>query len=151
MKLSAIFWIVLIMSICTQFARPVVAAPSLEKHPSSEKHPSAGNHRDLVVEYTQTGGFVATHNTAIVKEASLKPVEAKALEKAVSKSGILDVTDLEKLNRGAADVFLYDFVVESQGKKHHASYDDTTLPKTYSDLREFMRARAKPAKAVRNK
>lgn len=119
---------------------------------SAKKAESAGTKKqanELVVTYTQTGGFVATHKTSTVHESSLNSAELKSLTKAIDKSGILKITNVQKMNPAAADVFYYDFLVESCGKKHHASYDDTTLPKSYSELRDFMSDRAKPTKPTK--
>jgi hypothetical protein len=98
---------------------------------------------DLTIEFTQTGGFMATHKRAFVVESSLSKDEAKTLRKSVSKSGLPKVTELKKLNPAAADVFYYDFVLKEKGRTHHATFDDTTLPQSYVALRDFMSARAK--------
>lgn len=115
-----------------------------ENDKASQDTNNAKKERAILVEYSQSGGFVNITKAASVKDSDLKPADAAKLKSAVEKSGILQITDVQKINPAAADVINYDFSVVAEGKKHHANFDDTTFPSSYADLREFMVRLSKP-------
>lgn len=92
-----------------------------------------------IFSFKQTGGFIATRKHYDKKLCELPKQERQELEKLITESGLPSVKNEERLTKGAADVFYYDFSLKESGRDHHIVFDDVTLPEPYRALVKYLR------------
>ncbi len=96
-----------------------------------------------VFSFDQSGGFAAMHRTFESAIKDLSKADADKLSDLIVSSGLMNTTrGIKDLNGGAADVFVYNFKVINGKKAYSATYDDTTLPKSYRPLLDFLKNKA---------
>lgn len=95
-----------------------------------------------VFSFDQSGGFAAIHRTFESALKDLSKQDAEKLSDLILSSGLMDTTKgIKDLNGAAADVFVYNFKVINGKKKYSATYDDTTLPKSFRPLLDFLKGK----------
>lgn len=87
--------------------------------------------------FHQSGGFMGMDKSYSVKLADMKADEREKLEGLIKGSGILQTKGEERITRGAADMFVYQFSVGDGTKTREITFDDGTLPAEYRSLVEF--------------
>ncbi len=96
-----------------------------------------------VFSFDQSGGFAAMHRTFESAIKDLSKQDADKLADLIASSGLMNTTrGIKNLNGAAADVFVYNFKIINGKKAYSATYDDTTLPKSYRPLLDFLKNKA---------
>lgn len=96
-----------------------------------------------VFSFDQSGGFAAMHRTFESAIKDLSKQDSDKLSDLIAASGLMNTTrGIKDLNGAAADVFVYNFKVINGRKAYSATYDDTTLPKSYRPLLDFLKNKA---------
>lgn len=84
--------------------------------------------------FHQSGGFMGVDKSYEVKLADLDKKYANELEKLIEKSGLLEVSKDERITKGAADMFIYQFSATENGAVHSLTLDDGTMTDPYRTL-----------------
>lgn len=96
----------------------------------------------MKVSFRQTGGFTGLSFGCELDTATMSVQEASELKKLAAASGLCERR--ERGSEAARDVALYEIVVEDEGGRIAASFDDMTVPREAEGLLDFLRARAGP-------
>jgi hypothetical protein len=91
--------------------------------------------------FHQSGGFMGMDRSYNVKLSEMKADDREKLEDLIKKSGLLQVKGEERITRGAADMFIYQFSVSDGTSTREITFDDGTLPSEYRPIVEFSRDR----------
>jgi hypothetical protein len=87
--------------------------------------------------FHQSGGFMGVDKSYDVKLADLQADEREKLEALIKSSGILQTNGEERITKGAADMFVYQFSVNDGNKNREITFDDGTLPAGYRAIVDF--------------
>jgi len=101
-----------------------------------DRKQKAERRMDKIVSFSfhQSGGFMGMDRQYDVKLADLSAADRDKLEQLIKDSGLLKLKSDEKLTRGAADMFVYQFSVDEGNQTHAVTFDDGTLPESYRPL-----------------
>jgi len=87
--------------------------------------------------FHQSGGFIGMEKSYSVKLADMNADEREKLEGLIKDSGLLETKGEERITKGAADMFVYQFSVNDGTKTREITFDDGTLPAAYRPIVEF--------------
>ncbi len=92
--------------------------------------------------FAQSGGIMGMDKRYEVRLAELESAERQKLEKLIESSGLLKFKSEQRLTRGAADMFVYQFTAKGDKKEYAATFDDGTLPDSFRPLASYLQGKA---------
>ncbi len=96
----------------------------------------------MKIKFRQSGGYAGLRMGCEMDTDSLPPQEADRLTALVETSGIRQATSQRTPN--AADLFNYEFTIETREGTHQVSFDDMSLPERVRPLLDYLRGQAQP-------
>lgn len=96
----------------------------------------------MKIKFRQSGGYAGLRMGCEIDLGSLPPQEANRLTALVEHSGILQATSQRTPN--AADLFTYEFTIETKDRNQQVSFDDMSLPEPIRPLLDYLQGQAQP-------
>lgn len=96
----------------------------------------------LRVRYLQSGGFAGRSRGCTLDAAALPKAAAVVMKRLVQAA--LVIKRKVARTKGAADLLIHDFVLETDAGALHLSFDDLALPDALKPLVAFLSRRSKP-------